>query len=101
MQTLLLQHDVDPAVLPTRIIERLVGWHASEPFASFPMVLVTARGSLPIGDLSDLAGKQLLLTDSMLIPELRALVPDLTLITTRDASDGLARLAAGQGDAYI
>ncbi|MGN5114456.1 ATP-binding protein [Aeromonas jandaei] len=101
LQQLLLHHDVDLAVLPARIIERLVGWHASEPFASFPMVLVTARGSLPIGDLSDLAGKRLLLTDSMLIPELRALVPDLKLTTTRDASDGLARIAAGQGDAYI
>ncbi|EKP0259127.1 transporter substrate-binding domain-containing protein [Aeromonas sobria] len=101
LQQLLLHHDVDLAVLPTRIIERLVGWHASEPFASFPMVLVTARGSLPIGDLSDLAGKQLLLTDSMLIPQLRALVPDLELTTTRDASEGLARVAAGDGDAYI
>ncbi len=101
LQQLLLHHDVDLAVLPTRIIERLVGWHASEPFASFPMVLVTARGSLPIGDLSDLAGKQLLLTDGMLIPELRALVPGLKLTTTRDASDGLACVAAGQGDAYI
>ncbi|QNF17636.1 transporter substrate-binding domain-containing protein [Aeromonas jandaei] len=101
LQQLLLHHDVDLAVLPARITERLVGWHASEPFASFPMVLVTARGSLPIGDLSDLAGKQLLLTDSMLIPELRALVPDLKLTTTRDASDGLSRVAAGQGDAYI
>ncbi|MFQ2195168.1 ATP-binding protein [Aeromonas jandaei] len=101
LQQLLLHHEVDLAVLPARIIKQLVGWHASEPFASFPLVLVTARGSLPIGDLSDLAGKQLLLTDGMLIPELRALVPDLKLTTTRDASDGLARVAAGQGDAYI
>ncbi|MFE8710278.1 ATP-binding protein [Aeromonas allosaccharophila] len=101
LQQLLLHHDVDLAVLPTRIIERLVGWHASEPFASFPMVLVTARGSLPIGDLSDLAGKKLLLTDSMLIPQLRAMVPDLKLITTKSASEGLARVAVGQGDAYI
>ena len=101
LQQLLLHHDVDLAVLPARIIERLVGWHASEPFASFPLVLVTARGSLPIGDLSDLAGKQLLLTDGMLIPELRALVPDLKLITTKSANEGLARVAAGEGDAYI
>ncbi|MFL9628762.1 transporter substrate-binding domain-containing protein [Aeromonas jandaei] len=101
LQQQLLHHDVDLAILPARIIERLVGWHASEPFASFPLVLVTARGSLPIGDLSDLAGKQLLLTDGMLIPELRALVPGLKLTTTRDARDGLARVAAGQGDAYI
>ncbi len=101
LQQLLLHHDVDLAVLPIRIIERLVGWHASRSFESFPMVLVTARGSLPIGDLSDLAGKKLLLTDSMLIPQLRALVPDLKLITTKSASEGLARIAAGQGDAYI
>ncbi|WP_247651184.1 response regulator [Aeromonas hydrophila] len=101
LQQLLLHHDVDLAILPVRVIKRLVGWHASEPFASFPMVLVTARGSLPIGDLSDLAGKHLLLTDSMLIPQLRALVPDLELTTTRDASEGLARVAAGEGDAYI
>ncbi|MGU5686714.1 ATP-binding protein [Aeromonas allosaccharophila] len=101
LQQLLLHHDVDLAVLPTRIIERLVGWHASEPFASFPMVLVTARGSIPIGDLSDLAGKKLLLTDSMLIPQLRTMVPDLKLITTKSASEGLTRVAAGEGDAYI
>ncbi|MGR1199757.1 ATP-binding protein [Aeromonas hydrophila] len=101
LQQLLLHHDVDLAVLPARVIERLVGWHASESFASFPMVLVTARGSLPIGDLSDLAGKELLLTDSMLIPQLRVLVPDLKLITTKSASDGLARVATGEGDAYI
>ncbi|MGL6551251.1 ATP-binding protein [Aeromonas hydrophila] len=101
LQQQLLHHDVDLAVLPARVIERLVGWHASEPFASFPLVLVTARGSLPIGDLSDLAGKKLLLTDSMLIPELRALVPDLKVITTKSASEGLTRVAAGEGDAYI
>ncbi|MFQ2203612.1 response regulator [Aeromonas hydrophila] len=101
LQQQLLHHDVDLAVLPARIIERLVGWHASEPFASFPLVLVTARGSVPIGDLSDLAGKKLLLTDSMLIPELRALVPDLKVITTKSASEGLTRVAAGEGDAYI
>ncbi|CAJ1797164.1 ATP-binding protein [Aeromonas veronii] len=101
LQQLLLHHDVDLAVLPARIIERLVGWHASEPFASFPMVLVTARGSIPIGDLSDLAGKKLLLTDSMLIPQLRAMVPDLKLITTKSAGEGLTRVAAGEGDAYI
>ncbi|MCS0540562.1 transporter substrate-binding domain-containing protein [Aeromonas veronii] len=101
LQQLLLHHEVDLAVLPARIIERLVGWYASEPFASFPMVLVTARGSIPIGDLSDLVGKKLLLTDSMLIPQLRAMVPDLKLITTKSAGEGLARVAAGQGDAYI
>ncbi|MGU5698821.1 ATP-binding protein [Aeromonas allosaccharophila] len=101
LQQLLLHHDVDLAVLPTRVIEQLVGWHGSEPFASFPMVLVTARGSLPIGDISDLAGKHLLLTDSMLIPRLRALVPDLKLTTTRNANEGMARVAAGAGDAYI
>ncbi|MFM4731699.1 response regulator [Aeromonas salmonicida] len=101
LQQLLLHHDVDLAVLPTRVIARLVGWHASEPFASFPMVLVTARGSHPIGDLSDLAGKHLLMTDSMLIPQLRALVPDLKLTTIKSASEGLTRVAAGGGDAYI
>ncbi len=101
LQQQLLHHDVDLAILPARVIKRLMGWHASEPFASFPLVLVTARGSLPIGDLSDLAGKKMLLTDSMLIPELRALVPDLKLITTKSASEGLTRVAAGQGDAYI
>ncbi|WP_338328922.1 response regulator [Aeromonas salmonicida] len=101
LQQLLLHHDVDLSVLPARIIERLVGWHSSESFASFPMVLVTARGSHPIGDLSDLAGKRLLLTDSMLIPQLRALVSDLKFTTTRNANEGLARVAAGDGDAYI
>lgn len=101
LQQLLLHHDVDLAVLPTRVIARLVGWHASEPFASFPMVLVTARGSHPIGDLSDLAGKHLLMTDSMLIPQLRALVPDLKLTTIKSAIEGLDRVAAGDGDAYI
>ncbi|WP_421272537.1 ATP-binding protein [Aeromonas veronii] len=101
LQQLLLHHEIDMTVLPVRIVERLAGWHGSTIFTAFPMVLVTARGSIPIGDLSDLAGKKLLLTDSMLLPQLRTLVPDLKLITTKSASEGLAHVAAGEGDAYI
>lgn len=101
LQQQLLHHDVDLTVLPVRVIERLAGWRASEPFASFPIILVTASDGPPIGDVSDLVGKHLLLTDSMLLPELRALVPDIKLTTVRNARDGLARVAAGDGDAYI
>ncbi|HDO1314168.1 TPA: transporter substrate-binding domain-containing protein, partial [Aeromonas veronii] len=101
LQQQLLQHQIDLTVLPVRIIKRLVGWHASKPFVSFPVVLVTPRNSPTIGDLNDLAGKHLLLTDGMLIPLLKGLVPDLKLTTTRDANEGLEQLAAGVGDAYI
>ncbi|WP_421205249.1 ATP-binding protein [Aeromonas sp. 601027] len=101
LQQQLLHHDVDLVVLPTRIIDRLMGWHASQPFASFPMVLVTASGTPTIGDITDLTGKRLLLTDGMLIPQIKALLPDVTIKVTSNASEGLAAVAAGEGDAYI
>ncbi|WP_323904156.1 ATP-binding protein [Aeromonas hydrophila] len=101
LQQQLLHHDVDLVVLPTRIIDRLIGWHASQPFASFPMVLVTASGTPTIGDITDLTGKRLLLTDGMLIPQIKALLPDVTIKVTSNASEGLAAVAAGKGDAYI
>nr|WP_302476485.1 transporter substrate-binding domain-containing protein [Aeromonas dhakensis] len=101
LQQLLLHHEIDMTVLPVRIVERLAGWHGSTVFSAFPMVLVTARDSHPIGDITDLAGKRLLLTDSMLIPQLKALLPDTTLMVTRNASEGLTAVADGKGDAYI
>ncbi|EPC8365970.1 ATP-binding protein [Vibrio cholerae] len=101
LQQQLLHHDIDLTVLPVRVVKRLVGWHASEPFVSFPVVLVTARGSPTIGDINDLMGKHLLLTDGMLIPQIKALAPNIKLTTTPSAMKGLDLLASGVGDAYI
>ena len=101
LQQQLLHHEIDMTVLPVRTIKQLVGWHGSVPFISFPLILVTQSGNLTISDITDLAGKNLILTDSMLIPQLKELVPDLKVTISNNTNEGLSRVAAGEGDAYI
>ncbi|HIC8860387.1 TPA: response regulator [Aeromonas hydrophila] len=97
----LIHQEVDLIVLPRRVSQRLSGWQVSQPIASFPIVIATARGSNSIGGVAELAGKQLIVTDRMLVAELKARIPHVMVTVVSSPEEGLARVAAGRGDAYL
>ncbi|WP_404837037.1 ATP-binding protein [Aeromonas media] len=96
-----IHQEVDLIVLPRRVSQRLTGWQVSQPIASFPIVIATARGSNSIGGVAELAGKQLIVTDRMLVAELKARIPHVMVTVVSGPEEGLARVAAGRGDAYL
>ncbi|EGX6952060.1 transporter substrate-binding domain-containing protein [Aeromonas hydrophila] len=97
----LLHQEVDMTIIPTRINQQMVGWQQSQPITSFPVVIAMARGSNTIGGLAELAGKHLIVTDSMLTAELKARIPDIRITVVRGPEEGLAMVASGKGDAYM
>lgn len=101
LQQALFHHEVDMTLIPNRVIERLSGWQASQPLVSLPIVIVTSRDNVLIGNFGDLEKKRLVVADSMLIPELKSYFPILKVTKVMDAQEGLAIIAAGHADAYI
>ncbi|HHQ4648044.1 transporter substrate-binding domain-containing protein [Aeromonas hydrophila] len=97
----LLHQDADIAVIPIRISQRVAGWQVSQPIASFPVVIAMSRGSSTFGGFSELAGKHLLVTDSLLITELKSRIPDIQTTVVSSPKEGLAMVASGKGDAYM
>ncbi|MGL6285259.1 ATP-binding protein [Aeromonas hydrophila] len=97
----LLHQEVDMTIIPTRINQQMVGWQQSQPITSFPVVIAMARGSNTIGGLAELAGKHLIVTDSMLTAELKARIPDIRITVVHGPEEGLAMVASGKGDAYM
>ncbi|MDI3430549.1 transporter substrate-binding domain-containing protein [Aeromonas sp. V90_14] len=97
----LLHREVDMTIIPTRINQQMVGWQQSQPITSFPVVIAMARGSNTIGGLAELAGKHLIVTDSMLTAELKARIPDIRITVVHGPKEGLAMVASGKGDAYM
>ncbi|HDN9013951.1 TPA: transporter substrate-binding domain-containing protein [Aeromonas salmonicida] len=97
----LLHQEVDLTIIPTRISQQLVGWQLSQPITSFPVVIAMARGSNTIGGFAELAGKHLIVTDSMLTAELKARISDIQITVVPGPEEGLAMVAAGAGDAYM
>ncbi|HHQ4883896.1 TPA: ATP-binding protein [Aeromonas veronii] len=97
----LLHQDADIAVIPTRIIKRISGWQISQPIASFPVVIAMSRASSTFGGFAELVGKHLVVTDSLLVAELRARIPDIRTTVVSGPKEGLAMVASGRGDAYI
>ncbi|MGB6187434.1 MAG: transporter substrate-binding domain-containing protein [Aeromonas molluscorum] len=97
----LLHQDLDLMVLPRRISQRITGWQASQPIASFPVVIAMARGNHSIGGFAELAGKQLMVTDRMLVSELKARIPHVIVTVVTGPQIGLAMVADGRGDAYV
>ncbi|MCV3274620.1 transporter substrate-binding domain-containing protein [Aeromonas hydrophila] len=97
----LLHQEADLAIIPVRISQRVTGWQVSQPIASFPVVIAMSRGSTTLGGFADLAGKHVLLTDSMLIAGVRERIPDIRITIVESPEEGLAMLAAGKGDAYM
>lgn len=97
----LLHQEVDLTIIPTRISQQLVGWQVSQPITSFPVVIAMARGSNTIGGFAELAGKHLIVTDSMLTAGLKARIPDIQITVVPGPEEGLTMVAAGAGDAYM
>lgn len=97
----LLHQEVDVTIIPTRISQQMVGWQLSQPITSFPVVIAMARGSNTIGGFTELAGKHLIVTDSMLTAGLKARIPDIRITVVPGPEEGLAMVAAGKGDAYM
>jgi len=87
---------VDPSVEAGR-------WLGSSlPYIDFPMMIVTREDAPTIAGLQDLAGKHVLANP--LMHASRQLLEGATgiqLIDVAGNEDGLARLAAGEGDAFI
>ncbi|MDR7020960.1 signal transduction histidine kinase/ActR/RegA family two-component response regulator [Aeromonas salmonicida] len=97
----LLHQEVDLTIIPTRISQRMVGWEISQPITAFPVIIAMARGNSTVGGLAELAGKHLIVTDSMLVAELKNRIPDIRVSVVSGPEAGLAMVAAGSGDAYI
>ncbi|MBQ4667890.1 transporter substrate-binding domain-containing protein [Aeromonas hydrophila] len=97
----LLHQDADIAVIPIRISQRVAGWQVSQPIASFPVVIAMSRGSSTFGGFAELAGKHLIVTDSLLITELKSRIPDIQTTVVSSPKEGLAMVASGKGDAYM
>lgn len=97
----LLHHEADIAVIPTRIIKRISGWQISQPIASFPVVIAMSRASSTFGGFAELAGKHLIVTDSLLVRELMSRIPDIRTTVVSGPKEGLAMVETGRGDAYI
>ncbi len=97
----LIHQEVDLVVLPHRVSQRLTGWQTSQPIASFPVVIAMARGSHSVGGFAELAGKHLIVTDRMLVAELKARIPNVIVTVVTGPQAGLAMVADGRGDAYV
>ncbi|WP_429233904.1 response regulator [Aeromonas salmonicida] len=97
----LLHQEVDLTIIPTRISQRMVGWEISQPITAFPVIIAMARGNSTVGGLAELAGMHLIVTDSMLVAELKNRIPDIRVSVVSGPEAGLAMVAAGSGDAYI
>jgi signal transduction histidine kinase len=97
----LLHQEIDLTIIPTRINRQMLGWQLSQPITSFPVVIAMARGSNTIGGFAELAGKHLIVTDSMLTAGLKARIPDIRITVVPGPEEGLAMVAAGTGDAYM
>lgn len=97
----LLHQEIDLTIIPTRINRQMLGWQLSHPITSFPVVIAMARGSNTIGGFAELAGKHLIVTDSMLTAGLKARIPDIRITVVPGPEEGLTMVAAGTGDAYM
>ena len=75
---------------------------ASVPYLDFPIMIVTREGSPTIAGLDDLAGKRIIgnVTREP-IRRLLAQVPNAQIIAAPTEAEGLRRLAAGAGDAFV
>ncbi|MFM5841042.1 transporter substrate-binding domain-containing protein [Aeromonas sanarellii] len=97
----LIHMDLDLVVIPHRISGRVTGWQVSQPIASFPVVIAMTRGNHSIGDFAELEAKHLIVTDRVLVTELKAHIPHVRVTVVPSPEEGLAMVAAGRGDAYV
>ena len=92
---------VDITILPMQRLSEMKDWHASNPFISFPVVIVNEKRSVQLSDITDLEGKHVFITDTMLIEPLRKWVPDIDISISNSAYEGLSKVYSGNADAYI
>ena len=74
----------------------------SVPYLDFPIMIVTREGAPTIAGRDDLAGKRVLgnVTREP-IRRLLARIPDVHVIPVDTEAEGMRRLAAGEGDAFV
>ncbi|MGL6276547.1 transporter substrate-binding domain-containing protein [Aeromonas dhakensis] len=92
---------LDITILPMQRLSEMKDWHASESFISFPVVIVNKKDSAPLGDVTDLEGRHIFITDSMLLESLRKMAPNVNISISRSAYEGLSNVYDGNADAYI
>ncbi|MET0506238.1 MAG: transporter substrate-binding domain-containing protein [Luteibacter sp.] len=74
----------------------------SVPYLDFPIMIVTREGSPTVAGRDDLAGKRVLgNTTREPIRRLLSRIPGVQTVSVDTEADGLRRLAAGEGDAFV
>nr|WP_320126882.1 transporter substrate-binding domain-containing protein [uncultured Shewanella sp.] len=101
LQSALISHEIDLAILPTRLSAQYPDWHMSETFTSFPIVIATARSSPRIAGLSELNFQRIVITDNLLLPSINNAYPDIDVVVSNTPDEGLALVAKGKAAAYI
>ncbi|TCV94783.1 two-component system sensor histidine kinase EvgS [Luteibacter rhizovicinus] len=75
---------------------------ASVPYLEFPIMIVTREGSPTVASIDDLAGKRIIANTSREpVRHLISRIADAHTMAVDTEDDGMARLAAGEGDAFI
>ncbi|MDF3981429.1 transporter substrate-binding domain-containing protein [Luteibacter sp. PPL201] len=75
---------------------------ASVPYLDFPIMIVTREGAPTLAGSDDLAGKTVFGNTSRApIRRLLERIPGARIVGVSTESDGLSRLAAGEGDAFV
>lgn len=101
IQSALINHEVDLAIIPTRLKAQYPDWHMSEAFTSFPIVIATARSNPRIAGLSELNFQRVVVTDNLLIPSIKKAYPDIDVVVSNTPDEGLSSVANGEAAAYI
>ncbi len=92
--------DILPAVVKTR--ERAKHFNFSDPYVSFPMVIVTRKDRLFIQDINGLRNHQVGIVEGYFIEELLIKDhPEIQLIGMSSVKAGLAKVNDGNLDAFI
>ncbi|MGI2163687.1 response regulator [Shewanella oncorhynchi] len=101
IQTALVNHEIDLAIIPTRLKAQYPDWHMSEVFTSFPIVIATARNSPRIAGLSELNFQRVVITDNLLLPSIKKAYPNIDVVVSANPDEGLTLVAKGKAAAYI
>jgi two-component system sensor histidine kinase EvgS len=74
----------------------------SQPYAEFPVMIVTREAFPTIGDVHDLAGRRIAATLSQgAVAAAVAAIPGATAVDVRTTAAGLQAVATGDADAYV
>jgi polar amino acid transport system substrate-binding protein len=94
------QMDVIPCIAETPRRKSYLNF--TEPYISYPLVILVRKESPLLGDLSDLARKTVaVVKDYVAHRQLESGYPDISLLLTRTPAEGLKALYTGKADAYV